>query len=340
MTKIRFYNIGKRYYEFTNFYEGKEIDIILDVDQKIYKFKTSEHAFQALKFELGSKEFYAVLNAKTPREVFDLANSKKGKFKHSIRADWEDRNTKIEVMDAVLECKFTQDEKLKKLLLDTGNAELIEDSPEDSFWGVGEDGSGRNELGKALMRLRAKLLEHDKGEVNKIPIGLVRFPRREKLDEDKEEVCGVIYSEKGEVLFKETINNALKRKIGLLNNTDISIGEEGQLTFKCGGRTDAIALQAILRKEGYGFTQGKDHSFTIDFTYERNSYGFLKYSLKFSDEEINSLANSNGGKDLGLLPRRVVRIKESPPTIPSPSPAAAMAAPSVKPKKDQCCSIS
>jgi len=63
------------------------------------------------------------------------------------------------------------------MLLDTGNAELLEvrschdplhlyrpsqgkiskDSPRDWFWGVGADGTGNNELGKALMRLRDEL---------------------------------------------------------------------------------------------------------------------------------------------------------------------------------------
>ena len=68
------------------------------------------------------------------------------------------------------------------MLLDTGNAELVEvspslilraharkisregeifntkkDSPRDWFWGIGADGTGNNELGKALMRLRDEL---------------------------------------------------------------------------------------------------------------------------------------------------------------------------------------
>lgn len=31
------------------------------------------------------------------------------------------------------------------------------DSPRDWFWGIGADGTGSNELGKALMRLRDEL---------------------------------------------------------------------------------------------------------------------------------------------------------------------------------------
>jgi predicted NAD-dependent protein-ADP-ribosyltransferase YbiA (DUF1768 family) len=84
----------------------------------------------------------------------------------------------VNVMDMVLEAKFTQHAQLYELLLGTGDRELIEASPVrqrkttspsstkknlhlakqiDSFWGWGENRQGRNELGKALMRLRDKL---------------------------------------------------------------------------------------------------------------------------------------------------------------------------------------
>lgn len=76
-------------------------------------------------------------------------------------------------MDVALWHKFTQHQDLKNELLATGDAELVEvgintrswidllicvqDSDKDAFWGVGPDGNGRNELGKALERLRTQL---------------------------------------------------------------------------------------------------------------------------------------------------------------------------------------
>lgn len=77
-------------------------------------------------------------------------------------------------MEIALRLKFTQHPALKALLLGTGEADLIEvrgalslhpalgfnrfqDSPRDYFWGIGADYSGRNELGKALVRLRKEL---------------------------------------------------------------------------------------------------------------------------------------------------------------------------------------
>ncbi|CAF4077890.1 unnamed protein product, partial [Rotaria sordida] len=47
--------------------------------------------------------------------------------------------------------KFQQHPKLKQLLLSTGNRTLVEHTINDSYWG---DGSGRNQLGITLMKVR------------------------------------------------------------------------------------------------------------------------------------------------------------------------------------------
>ena len=45
--------------------------------------------------------------------------------------------------DAIVErgnfLKFSQDERLKEILLGTGNREIVETSPNDRFWGIGYD---------------------------------------------------------------------------------------------------------------------------------------------------------------------------------------------------------
>jgi len=84
-----------------------------------------------------------------------VALSEARRFHPEVRPDWKAINVKM--MDETLWHKFHQHEELKKDLLGTGDAELIEDSDKDSFWGVGADRRGRNELGKALERLRDKL---------------------------------------------------------------------------------------------------------------------------------------------------------------------------------------
>jgi hypothetical protein len=54
--------------------------------------------------------------------------------------------------------KFTQHPHLRALLLSTGDALLVEHTENDSCWGDGGDGSGKNRLGQILMRVRDELL--------------------------------------------------------------------------------------------------------------------------------------------------------------------------------------
>ena len=64
--------------------------------------------------------------------------------------------------------KFTQNEKIKKVLMDTGDKVLVEASPFDKIWGIGldeemakktdsKDWPGENLLGKILTNLRDDL---------------------------------------------------------------------------------------------------------------------------------------------------------------------------------------
>lgn len=149
---IEFYDKNKPYYEFTNFYTGEPISM----DGK--KWPTSEHYFQAMKFE-GKNSWIQekIRNAASPRDVFDLANSKSGTYKAFIRSDWD--NVKDTIMHKVLLAKFTQNSRLGELLLDTGSAELVEASPIDSYWGYGPDKKGKNMLGKILMQVRDELIQ-------------------------------------------------------------------------------------------------------------------------------------------------------------------------------------
>lgn len=62
--------------------------------------------------------------------------------------------------------KFSQNEELGKVLLGTGDREIVETSPNDRLWGIGcntdeaegnESQWGENKLGKALIRVRERL---------------------------------------------------------------------------------------------------------------------------------------------------------------------------------------
>ncbi len=54
------------------------------------------------------------------------------------RHDWE--QVKDQIMATALHAKFTQYENLMQMLLGTGDAILVENSPIDRYWGNGGDG--------------------------------------------------------------------------------------------------------------------------------------------------------------------------------------------------------
>ncbi|KAJ7592666.1 hypothetical protein C8J56DRAFT_480739 [Mycena floridula] len=146
--RILFYHSHDPHYGFTNFsphpvfYEGK-------------RYPTSEHLFQSFKFH-GHRPNLAE-HIRTCSERPSVAFAEARRFQPEVRRDWKKVN--IAKMDQALWHKFTQHYDLQQELLATGDAELVEDSDKDAFWGVGADRRGRNELGKALERLRSKLRE-------------------------------------------------------------------------------------------------------------------------------------------------------------------------------------
>ncbi|KAF8890344.1 DUF1768-domain-containing protein [Mucidula mucida] len=142
---ILFYDKTEPHYAFTNFSPHP-------IRYKGEVYPTSEHLFQSFKFEHRPRLAAHIRTcSRAPRVAFSEAQ----RFEPEKRSDW--RNVSIAKMEETVFLKFTQHEDLKDELLRTGNAELIEDSPVDSFWGVGSDGKGRNELGKALMRIRDRI---------------------------------------------------------------------------------------------------------------------------------------------------------------------------------------
>jgi ribA/ribD-fused uncharacterized protein len=53
--------------------------------------------------------------------------------------------------------KFTAHTDIRAILLDTGDEEIVEDTSTDHYWGRGRSGTGRNMLGRILMRSRTQL---------------------------------------------------------------------------------------------------------------------------------------------------------------------------------------
>ena len=139
---IEFYDKDDPYYEFTNFYW-----CLVVIDGKTWS--TTEHYFQAQKF-IGTPYVEHIRKLKSAREAFQF--SRKPKVLRWIRPDWNE--VKDDIMKLALLHKFSQHERLKMKLLGTGIKVLVEHTANDSYWGDGGDGSGRNKLGKLLMEVR------------------------------------------------------------------------------------------------------------------------------------------------------------------------------------------
>jgi ribA/ribD-fused uncharacterized protein len=142
-TVINFYSTSGEYGCFSNF---SRHPIFL----KGKRWPTSEHYFQAQKFA-GEPDEEEVRLANKPMLAASMGRDRK----RPLRRDWE--GAKENVMLDALRAKFTQHDDLKAILLGTGDAKLVEHTANDSYWGDGGDGSGKNRLGQLLMKVRDEL---------------------------------------------------------------------------------------------------------------------------------------------------------------------------------------
>ena len=149
MRVIRFYKVSEEYGYFSNFAAYP-----IELDGKVWP--TSEHYFQAQKFA-GTEFEEAIRRVKSPMIAARMGRDR-GK---PLRADWE--LVKDEVMRRAVLAKFTQHAELRDALLATGDATLVEHTRNDSYWGDGGDGRGRNVLGLILAGVREELRRAGEG---------------------------------------------------------------------------------------------------------------------------------------------------------------------------------
>ena len=140
---IRFYHVSEEHGCFSNF-----APYPIDLDGRIWP--TSEHYFQAQKF-LDAEHQETIRQAKSPRIAARMGRDRK----RPLRPDWE--AVKVDLMRQSLRAKFTQHQDIQQVLLSTGDAQLVEHTEKDSYWGDGGDGSGKNVLGRLLMEIRDEL---------------------------------------------------------------------------------------------------------------------------------------------------------------------------------------
>lgn len=115
-----------------------------------YWWITSEHYFQAQKFP-DIDWFHQIREAKTAKESAKMGRDRR----YQLRSDWE--AVKDEIMERAVLQKFQTHADIRRILLETGNELIVENSPIDYYWGCGKDGSGKNRLGQILMAVRGIL---------------------------------------------------------------------------------------------------------------------------------------------------------------------------------------
>ena len=175
METIYFFSKDNEYYFLSNYYKN---DIIIDN----IKYNCVEQYFQSQKFykldnEKMMEYFNLILKADCPQKTKNMGsqkinprgelwyidkkkkelgkmNKKINEYKNiKMRKNWD--IIRNDIMKKGLFAKFTQNELLRKKLLETENKILIENSPYDSYWGNAKN--GKNMLGKLLMEIRDEI---------------------------------------------------------------------------------------------------------------------------------------------------------------------------------------
>jgi ribA/ribD-fused uncharacterized protein len=143
LKQIYFYSQNEEYGEFSNFAPfGIEMDGLW--------YPTVEHYYQSQKFD-NNEYCELIRKAESPRQAAEYGKQKK----FPLKENWDE--IRYSVMQKAVSTKFNTHPKLQEILLNTQDAELIENSPYDFYWGCGSDGTGQNNLGKILMAVRETL---------------------------------------------------------------------------------------------------------------------------------------------------------------------------------------
>lgn len=121
----------------------------IEIDNEI--FKTVEHAYHSLRIKPGP-ERDAVKKQKSPMDAWREGQKYKNNPKLLIEG-----YEKYVLMEKLMRAKLAQHSDIQKVLLETGDRELLKVYDTDYYWGTGADGTGENVLGKIWMKLRDEL---------------------------------------------------------------------------------------------------------------------------------------------------------------------------------------
>lgn len=186
MKDIKFYKMSEPYGYFSNF---APYPIFLDGEI----WNTVEHYFQCNKFEDD------ILKAKIKKIESPMKVALEGRdTKYHIRSDWD--SVKEMFMFNALRAKFFQHPELRIKLIETGDSKLIEHTSNDSYWGDGGDGNGKNRLGELLMKLRNDIITIS-SDTNIIMPPWIAFPQTSQYDMFWQMGLGADYIEEWSIFY-------------------------------------------------------------------------------------------------------------------------------------------
>lgn len=119
----------------------------IEYNGKIYP--TVEHAYHASRYtDEALKE--EIRSAKSPYVAWAISQ----KYKPTQIPDFDAK--KSAMMEELCRLKLNQHEDVREGLIASGNDVIVKNYP-DPYWGIGKDGTGKNQMGFIWMKLRAEL---------------------------------------------------------------------------------------------------------------------------------------------------------------------------------------
>jgi len=137
------YRFSGKFRFLSNFYPCK-------IEYEGIQYPSVEHAYQASKtLDINIRKKIAGLKS--------AGEAKRVGRRVKLRDDWE--RVKLSIMEDLVRIKFTTNNELKNKLISLKGYTLIEGNNwGDTFWGVC-NGTGKNHLGRILMKVRDEIIE-------------------------------------------------------------------------------------------------------------------------------------------------------------------------------------
>lgn len=230
-------------------------------------YNSSEAAFQSAKsLDPAERDRFSQMAGVTAK--------REGK-KVALRGDWD--VVKVDIMEEIVRAKFMQNPDILKLLVETGDMELIEGNRwHDKFWGVDIfSGEGENNLGRILMKVRAELGGVDLAD-QVAKMQEERDEARRKAEEERQAKIAAIEAEMAALPECEFVGMEFATKA--FGKVTITRREGDYLFFEARGAEKKFLLPGCIVK---GFLVPEDKSVVESYMRRQALMEELELAKKF-----------------------------------------------------------